>query len=123
MPLIFINLRETNVQYFITGASGFIGKRLVRKLLERDDSIVYFLIREGEHEARHVDTTIYCELQGPPKPAVYLDEDCRALGITLELEHYRPVPVGCLDQCEAVSLITSRQGYALAQRADSTRRR
>ena len=51
MPLIFINLRETNVQYFITGASGFIGKRLVRKLLERDDSIVYFLIREGEHEA------------------------------------------------------------------------
>ncbi|HQU77857.1 MAG TPA: SDR family oxidoreductase [Azonexus sp.] len=39
------------MQYFITGASGFIGKRLVRKLLERDDSIVYFLVREAEREA------------------------------------------------------------------------
>ena len=35
------------MQYFITGASGFIGKRLVRKLLERDDSVVYFLVREA----------------------------------------------------------------------------
>ena len=26
--------------YFITGASGFIGKRLVRKILARDDTIV-----------------------------------------------------------------------------------
>ena len=39
------------MQYFITGASGFIGKRLVRKLLERDDSIVYFLVREAERDA------------------------------------------------------------------------
>ena len=39
------------MQYFITGASGFIGKRLVRKLLESDDSIVYFLVREAERDA------------------------------------------------------------------------
>jgi thioester reductase-like protein len=31
--------------YFVTGASGFIGKRLVKKLLERKGAIVYFLIR------------------------------------------------------------------------------
>jgi NAD(P)-dependent dehydrogenase (short-subunit alcohol dehydrogenase family) len=31
--------------YFVTGASGFIGKRLVKKLLERKGSTVYFLIR------------------------------------------------------------------------------
>jgi len=31
--------------YFVTGASGFIGKRLVRKLLARKNSTVYFLIR------------------------------------------------------------------------------
>ena len=31
--------------YFVTGASGFIGKRLVKKLLERKGSIIYFLIR------------------------------------------------------------------------------
>lgn len=31
--------------YFVTGASGFIGKRLVKKLLERKNTTVYFLIR------------------------------------------------------------------------------
>ncbi|MEQ1595397.1 MAG: SDR family oxidoreductase [Casimicrobium sp.] len=31
--------------YFVTGASGFIGKRLVKKLLGRKNSTVYFLIR------------------------------------------------------------------------------
>ncbi|MFZ4478916.1 MAG: SDR family oxidoreductase [Rhodoferax sp.] len=33
------------MQYFVTGATGFIGKRLVRKLLERKGSVVHFLIR------------------------------------------------------------------------------
>ncbi len=31
--------------YFVTGASGFIGKRLMRKLLARADATVYFLVR------------------------------------------------------------------------------
>ncbi|QDZ29443.1 SDR family oxidoreductase [Noviherbaspirillum sp. UKPF54] len=35
------------MRYFITGATGFIGKRLVRKLLEREGSEVYFLMREA----------------------------------------------------------------------------
>ena len=34
------------MQYFVTGATGFIGKRLVKKLLTRKGSIVYFLMRE-----------------------------------------------------------------------------
>jgi NAD(P)-dependent dehydrogenase (short-subunit alcohol dehydrogenase family) len=32
--------------YFVTGATGFIGKRLVKKLLARKGSVVYFLMRE-----------------------------------------------------------------------------
>ena len=32
--------------YFVTGATGFIGKRLVKKLLERPRAVVYFLTRE-----------------------------------------------------------------------------
>jgi NAD(P)-dependent dehydrogenase (short-subunit alcohol dehydrogenase family) len=34
------------MHYFITGATGFIGKRLVRRLLERKGAVVHFLIRE-----------------------------------------------------------------------------
>ncbi len=34
------------MQYFVTGATGFIGKRLVKKLLERKGASVYFLIRK-----------------------------------------------------------------------------
>lgn len=33
------------MQYFITGATGFIGKRLVKKLLSHKESVVYFLMR------------------------------------------------------------------------------
>ncbi|PKO45338.1 MAG: short chain dehydrogenase [Betaproteobacteria bacterium HGW-Betaproteobacteria-3] len=39
------------MQYFVTGATGFIGKRLVKKLLERKGAVVYFLIR-GESAAK-----------------------------------------------------------------------
>jgi len=34
------------MHYFVTGATGCIGKRLVGKLLERKDAVVYFLVRQ-----------------------------------------------------------------------------
>ncbi len=36
------------MRYFITGASGFIGRRLVRRLLERPDALVFYLRRVGD---------------------------------------------------------------------------
>ena len=38
------------MEYFVTGATGFIGKRLVKKLLARPDSIVHFLTRSKDPE-------------------------------------------------------------------------
>lgn len=39
------------MRYFVTGGSGFIGRRLIRALLASTDNIVYFLLRE-ESRAR-----------------------------------------------------------------------
>ena len=39
------------MQYFITGATGFIGRRLVRKLLERDGRHIFILVRESEKDS------------------------------------------------------------------------
>ena len=41
------------MHYFVTGATGFIGRRLVAKLLARKGAIVYFLVREKS--AKRVD--------------------------------------------------------------------
>ena len=38
------------MQYFVTGATGFIGKRLVKKLLTRRGSVVHFLMREESRD-------------------------------------------------------------------------
>ena len=40
-------LRRSRMHYFVTGATGFIGKRLVKKLLARRGSTVHFLMREA----------------------------------------------------------------------------
>jgi NAD(P)-dependent dehydrogenase (short-subunit alcohol dehydrogenase family) len=43
--------KEIRMQYFVTGATGFIGKRLVKTLLARKGAIVYFLLRpESENK-------------------------------------------------------------------------
>jgi uncharacterized protein YbjT (DUF2867 family) len=52
------------MQYFVTGATGFIGKRLVKKLLERKGSVVHFLIRK-ESEGKVMDYVLIGDLMMP----------------------------------------------------------
>ena len=42
--------------YFVTGATGFIGRRLVERLLEKRQGKIYVLVREGS--ARRLDDLI-----------------------------------------------------------------
>ncbi|MDQ3215113.1 MAG: SDR family oxidoreductase [Pseudomonadota bacterium] len=44
--------------YFVTGATGFIGKRLVKKLVARNNGVVYFLVR-AESLARVAELLAY----------------------------------------------------------------
>ena len=46
------------MQYFVTGATGFIGKRLVKALLARRGATVYFLLRP-ESEPKVMDLLEY----------------------------------------------------------------
>nr|HRK56231.1 SDR family oxidoreductase [Burkholderiaceae bacterium] len=38
------------MHYFVTGATGFIGKRLVQKLLQRRGAVVHFLVRKASQD-------------------------------------------------------------------------
>ena len=56
------------MHYFVTGATGFIGKRLVKKLLERKGSVVHFLIRK-ESEDKVAALREYWGVTGGPRHA------------------------------------------------------
>src|SRR5437899_1103718 len=42
--------RRLPMQYFVTGATGFIGRRLVKKLLDRKGAVVHFLLRRESQD-------------------------------------------------------------------------
>ncbi len=68
------------MQYFVTGATGFIGKRLVKKLLARRGSTVYFLMRE-ESAAKLPDLLAYWGVSKTRAIPVYGDLTSKKLGV------------------------------------------
>jgi NAD(P)-dependent dehydrogenase (short-subunit alcohol dehydrogenase family) len=84
------------MHYFVTGATGFIGRRLVRRLLERKGAVVYFLVREKS--AQRVDELLdYWGVDKAHAVPVHGDLTLPGLGITKaersKLEHRKIVHV------------------------------
>ncbi len=71
------------MQYFVTGATGFIGKRLVKKLLERKGAVVYFLLRQ-ESESKVAALREYWGATGNKATPVYGDLTAKKLGVSAE---------------------------------------
>lgn len=71
------------MHYFVTGATGFIGKRLVKKLLERKGAVVYFLIRK-ESENKVADLREYWGASAAKAVPVFGDLTAKKLGVSGE---------------------------------------
>ncbi|WP_374398850.1 SDR family oxidoreductase [Niveibacterium sp.] len=70
------------MNYFITGATGFIGRRLVRKLLERPEGTIFFLARKEEAELIETLRSEYWSAGGDRVVAVFGDLREDGLGVT-----------------------------------------
>ncbi len=71
------------MQYFVTGATGFIGKRLVKTLLARRGATVYFLLRPGS-EGKVPDLLKYWGVSGARAIPVSGDLKSRKLGVAAD---------------------------------------
>src|SRR5438552_2708383 len=74
-----------SMQYFVTGATGFIGKRLVKTLLERRGSTVYFLLRP-ESEGKVNDLLAYWGVTKARACPVFGDLTTKKLGVAADEE-------------------------------------
>ncbi len=72
------------MQYFVTGATGFIGKRLVKKLLERKGAVVYFLIRK-DSEGKVKALREFCAASAARVVPVFGDLTHKKLGVPADV--------------------------------------
>ena len=71
------------MEYFVTGATGFIGKRLVKTLLARRGARVHFLVRPGS-EGKVADLLQYWGVSKARALPVSGDLTAKKLGVTPE---------------------------------------
>jgi NAD(P)-dependent dehydrogenase (short-subunit alcohol dehydrogenase family) len=76
-------LQETFMHYFVTGATGFIGKRLVAKLLQRKGAVVHFLIRQ-ESEGKVAGLREYWGVGASRAVPVFGDLTAKKLGVSAD---------------------------------------
>ncbi|MGV3728229.1 SDR family oxidoreductase [Hydrogenophaga sp.] len=71
------------MHYFVTGATGFIGKRLVAKLLQRKGAVVHFLIRQ-ESEGKVAGLREYWGVGAARAVPVFGDLTSKKLGVSAD---------------------------------------
>jgi len=69
------------MHYFVTGATGFIGKRLVKKLLERKGAVAYVLVRPGS-EGKVKALREFCSASAARLVPVVGDLTAKKLGVS-----------------------------------------
>ena len=71
------------MQYFVTGATGFIGKRLVKQLLERKGAVVHVLIRK-DSEGKVKALREFCSASAARLVPVFGDLTSKKLGLSAD---------------------------------------
>ena len=106
------------MQYFVTGATGFIGKRLVKALLERRDSKVHFLLRRQSEDKVRGAARVWGVGAERAIP-VYGDLTAKRLGVSAEAVKRLQ---GRIDHCYHLAAVYDLAAEAPRRRSPSTSR-
>ena len=109
------------MQYFVTGATGFIGKRLVKALLARKGAVVHFLLRR-ESEGKVAELLDYWGTTKARAVPVFGDLTGKKLGVSAEdLKSLKAAGIDAVFHLAAIYDLKADAESQIAANIDGTR--